>query len=146
VLAVEQDQRAARVIRRNVDTVGAEGEVVVRACTVDRLATTKPTGQPYDIVFADPPYEVAAGHVADMLTGLHSRGWFRPETLVVVERASRKDFTWPDWAVPAHSRNYGEATLWYARAADAAVPPAEASAQTPKESAEPQPADDPTER
>ena len=145
VLAVEQDQRAAKVIRRNVDTVGADGEVEVRACTVDRLATTKPTGQPYDIVFADPPYEVANGHVADVLTNLHVHGWFRPEALVVVERASRKGFIWPDWATPSTSRNYGEATLWYARSPDPAVPSTVMSAE-PTDAAEPEPTDDPIER
>ena len=54
VLAVEQDQRAARVIRRNADTVGAASALAIRTCTVDRLSTTRPTGRPYDIVFVDP--------------------------------------------------------------------------------------------
>lgn len=130
VLAVEQDQRAARVIRRNADTVGAGDAVAVRTCTVDRLATSKPTGEPYDIVFADPPYEVAAGHVADVLTGLHARGWFGPDALVVVERATRKDFTWPQWATPSRSRNYGEGTLWYARATTAPGRDAEIPAES----------------
>ena len=120
VLAVEQDQRAARVIRRNVETVGADQDVMVRASTVDRLASTSPAGSPYDIVFADPPYEVAAGHVADVLTALHLHGWFRPDALLVVERASRgKPFAWPAWATASKSRAYGEGTLWYASATPA---------------------------
>ena len=131
VLAVEQDQRAARVIRRNIETVGADGAVAVRACTVDRLATTKPTGQPYDIVFADPPYEVAAGHVVDVLTALHVRGWFGRDALLVVERASRKDFTWPEWATPSKSRDYGEGTLWYARAVARPTPDAAGATDHP---------------
>lgn len=139
VLAVEQDQRAIRVIRRNAKNVGAAVAVAVRACTVDRLATTKPTGAPYDIVFADPPYEVAARHVADVLSALHSRGWFGADALVVVERASRKGFTWPDWASPEKSRSYGEATLWYARATPAAEP-------VPMPLGSPPPPDHPIER
>jgi len=123
VLAVEQDQRAARVIRRNVETVGADGAVAVRACTVDRLAATRPDGAPYDIVFVDPPYEVAASHLSDVLSALHHRHWFQPGALVVVERASRgKGFTWPGWAEPGKSRAYGEGTLWYARAVRQQIP------------------------
>jgi 16S rRNA (guanine966-N2)-methyltransferase len=142
VLAVEQDQRAVQVIRRNAETVGADGAVVVRGCTVDRLATTKPSGSPYDIVFVDPPYEVAAGHVADVLTALHQRGWFGQRALLVVERATRKDFTWPIWAEPEKSRSYGEATLWYARAGR--QPATDGPGGT--ESLDVQPADQPNER
>jgi 16S rRNA (guanine966-N2)-methyltransferase len=116
VLAVEQDQRAARVIRRNADAVGADGAVVVRACAVDRLASTKPVGRPYEIVFADPPYDVAGDHLAEVLTALQSHGWFLPAAVLVVERATRTGFRWPDWAEPEKSRSYGESTLWYARA------------------------------
>jgi len=35
---------------------------------------------------------------------------------VVVERASRDAWGWPDWVATIRERRYGDATLWYGRA------------------------------
>ncbi len=125
VLAVERDQRAARVLRANVEALGADGAVVVLTSSVDRVAVTSPAGGPYDVVFADPPYELADQRLTDALRALELRGWLAPGTLVVVERRSRRDpFGWPGWVEPEKSRGYGEATLWYARVREAPERPA----------------------
>lgn len=138
VLAVEHDQRAVRVIKSNADTVGAEGAVVVRLCAVDRLASTGPAGGPYDVVFADPPYDHADEHLGGVLTALHAGGWVRHDALVVVERSSRgAGFGWPPWVEPEKSRIYGEGTLWYGRVRP--VPAPAAATVDPLETAQPAP-------
>ena len=117
VLTVEQDQRAARVIKQNVQAVGAGGAVVVLTSGVGRLARAGADGGPYDVVFADPPYEVPDTQVVEVLSDLHRAGWVGRAALLVVERATRREvFAWPGWVAPLRSRSYGEGTLWYGRA------------------------------
>ena len=70
------------------------------------------------MVFLDPPYDVPAPRsravVADLVVG----GWTAPDALLVVERASRDAaWVWPDGVEPVQDRRYGEAALWYGRAA-----------------------------
>jgi 16S rRNA (guanine966-N2)-methyltransferase len=60
---VERDPRAVSAIRRNLDAVGADGEV--RRQDVLRYLTA--ASGPYDLVFADPPYDCAA-RLADPLS------------------------------------------------------------------------------
>ena len=52
-LFVENDARAAEVIRRNLDALGAEGEVRRQ----DALRFLSTAAGPFDLVFCDPPYD-----------------------------------------------------------------------------------------
>jgi 16S rRNA (guanine966-N2)-methyltransferase len=149
VLLVESDARAARVIRRNIETVGLPGARVL-ADKVERVLARGPGGDPpRDVVFADPPYSTPDTEVQRMLAalrdgvcdgllhhgdlhhgdlghggghdeGCHHGGWLAPGALVVVERGTRSGpFAWPAGYTPERSRGYGEATLWYGLAAGA---------------------------
>ncbi|KWW99644.1 Ribosomal RNA small subunit methyltransferase D [Carbonactinospora thermoautotrophica] len=116
VLLVEADARAARVIRENVRALGLPG-AEVRVAKVERLVEEAP-GEPYDVVFLDPPYALGDEEVRRVLAGLSRHGWLGTDALVVVERATRGgDFAWPDGYETLRSRRYGEGTLWYGRAA-----------------------------
>jgi 16S rRNA (guanine966-N2)-methyltransferase len=53
---VERDPRAVAAIKANLDAVGASEATVRRRDALRELATG---GGPYDLVFADPPYDVA---------------------------------------------------------------------------------------
>ncbi len=117
VLLVESDGAAARTVRANADAVGLPG-AEVRSLKVERLATAPPRVPAYDVVFLDPPYDMDDEATRVVLAALRERGWLAAGALVTVERASRG----PEWAWPAgfageRSRRYGEATLWYGRAA-----------------------------
>jgi 16S rRNA G966 N2-methylase RsmD len=64
---------------------------------------------PMDLVFADPPYEVAADEVNQVLADLDRHGWVDAGSVVVIERPfSSPARTWPQgWAVwPL--RRYGD--------------------------------------
>ncbi len=125
VLLVEQQARAARVIRDNATALGLPGAAVVtgrvepltaRAPTAGALAQT--ARPPYDVAFLDPPYDLADAVVQTVLCGLRAHGWLAEAAVVVVERASRSGaLAWPAGLLPLRSRRYGEATLWYGRAA-----------------------------
>jgi len=114
-LLVEADPRAARVLRDNASTLSLAG-AQVRADRVERLAEDTPDA-PYDVVFADPPYALAADELAAVLSNLAEHGWFTRDAVVVVERASRDpEWLWPKPLVRLRTRRYGEGTLWYGHA------------------------------
>lgn len=115
-LMVESDPRAVRTIRANVAALGLDGARVV-ADRVERVLA-KPCAEPYDIVFADPPYTVGDEEVRRVLEALRDHGWLVPGALVAFERESRgKPLMWPDGFIEERVRRYGEAAVWYGRAA-----------------------------
>ncbi|GGL86849.1 MULTISPECIES: 16S rRNA (guanine(966)-N(2))-methyltransferase RsmD [Micromonospora] len=116
VLLVESDPRAARVIRENIAALRAGPAVRLVTARVATALAAGCDGEPYDVVFADPPYAVPAEEVTAMLTALVEGGWLADDALVVIERASRRgEFTWVEGVTCHRSRRYGETTLWYGR-------------------------------
>jgi 16S rRNA (guanine966-N2)-methyltransferase len=116
VLLVDDDTAAVRTARANVravDLAGAE----VRHDRVERVVAHPPATGPYDVVFLDPPYELADEALAAVLLRVVEQEWVVPDAVVVVERSSRTPWSWPPGYVAERSRRYGEATLWYGRAA-----------------------------
>ncbi|MFC6237827.1 16S rRNA (guanine(966)-N(2))-methyltransferase RsmD [Longivirga aurantiaca] len=123
-LLVDKERKAVETLRANVEAVGVPGAVVL-ADDVVRLTGSVPPAlarAPYDLVFADPPYDVADDVVVQVLTGLASHGWLADGALVVVERARPRrgaTFAWPDGYEPGKDRTYGETVLrtalWYGR-------------------------------
>lgn len=114
VVFVESDAGAARVLSANVAAVGLRG-ADVRIARVDRFLAGPPS--PVDLVFADPPYAVPDDEVA-ALTERLTQGWLAEGALVVIERSARgADLVWPAGLEPLRFRRYGEAVLWYGRAA-----------------------------
>jgi 16S rRNA (guanine966-N2)-methyltransferase len=113
---VESDPAAVRTLRANVETVGLPG-ADVRADRVERVVTRAPATA-YDVVFCDPPYELPDGDLAAVLEDAGRTGWLAAGALVVVERSTRGGpWVWPEGFTGERSRRYGEATLWYGRAA-----------------------------
>lgn len=120
-LLVESDARAARTIRQNIRELGLPG-AELRTAKAEQVVAGPPTGEPYDLVFVDPPYAVPDAAVREILVTLLGSGWLRSDALVTVERGTRGGgFRWPDGYREARSRRYGEGTLWYGRAADDAA-------------------------
>ncbi|MFG2297295.1 16S rRNA (guanine(966)-N(2))-methyltransferase RsmD [Streptomyces sp. NPDC048603] len=116
-LLVEADARAGKTIRDNIRVLGLPG-AEFRAGKAEQVAAGPPPGEPYDIVFLDPPYAVTGQDLGEILLTLRSNGWITPDALVTVERSTRSGaFPWPDGFEPLRSRRYGEGTLWYGRAA-----------------------------
>lgn len=109
-LFVESDPRSASVIARNIDTVGLAGATLRRGAVAAVLAAGAPS--PFDLVLADPPYDVDATEVRAVLAGLSAGGWVRDGSVAVVERAAGgAPLRWPaGWSVwPA--RVYGDTRL-----------------------------------
>ena len=112
VLLVEADRRTAQIAAGNAETLGLAVEV--RAVRVESVLAQ--TGRPpvFDIVFADPPYEVDSA-VLDQQIKLVVAALLADDGLVVVERSSRSaPPTWPGELTRQWHRSYGETTLYFA--------------------------------
>lgn len=117
-LLVEAEPRAARVVRQNIAALGLPGAELRTARAEQAVRTPPASGEPYDVVFLDPPYDVADDDLREILLTLVANHWLTADALVTVERRTRGgEFGWPRGFEALRSRRYGEATLWYGRAA-----------------------------
>ena len=125
VVLVESDPAAVRSLRANVDTVGLPGAEVV-AGRVERVVSRPAGSAAYDLLFADPPYELTDDDLREVLTTAADNGWLAADALLVVERATRGgEWSWPAGVDALRARRYGEATLWYGRAGSPLQPDGE---------------------
>jgi 16S rRNA (guanine(966)-N(2))-methyltransferase RsmD len=116
VLLVEADSKAARIARDNIGSLGAGQNVRLVTAKVAQALTAGAPDEPYDIVFADPPYAVPEEEITAMLAALVDGGWLAADAVVVVERASRgPEPAWVPGIARLRGRRYGETTLWYGR-------------------------------
>lgn len=114
VLLVEQDRRTTDLARRNADELGLA--VRTRTARVEHLAA-EPPATPYDIIWLDPPYELAAEAVDAVLADLVAHGWLAESALVVLERSKRSaDPVWPDIITEQWTKTYGETRIHYGMA------------------------------
>lgn len=111
VMLVEFSRRAIRTIEQNVAAVGLDVEV--RRDAVEDAVRRRPP-YPFDLVFLDPPYELANVTVEAILRDLVVNGWLTAEGLVVLERSSRDPAPrWPDELGDTWEKRYGETVLYF---------------------------------
>ena len=104
---VESDSRAAAVIADNIASLGAQGATLRRGAVASVL--TGGSDRPVDLVLADPPYDIAAAEIEEVLVALVTGGWATDGTVAIVERAtSGPELTWPDGWRAWPSRRYGD--------------------------------------
>jgi 16S rRNA (guanine966-N2)-methyltransferase len=113
-VVVEADAAAVDACRANLTTTGLADRAEVRAVPVAAFLAAGAAGSPFDLVFADPPYDEAASAVAALLDGLARPGWLAPAARVVVETPSRgvvvPDAAGPGWEIRSE-RKYGDTLL-----------------------------------
>jgi 16S rRNA (guanine966-N2)-methyltransferase len=111
VLLVESDRRTAQLAAKNAADLGLEADIQIAAVAE---MTDRPAVRAYDVVFADPPYELPGDAVSVVLTGLVEHHWLAPTALVVVERSRRSPaLRWPDAFDDVWVRPYGETVLCF---------------------------------
>ena len=114
--AVESDQRAVAVARRNVADTRLDVRIV--AGRVERVLNGD-APRAFDVIWADPPYAVAGDQLEPVLKAAIEGGWLAEDGLVVLERASRDEPpSWPDRIAETWLRRYGETTLYFAATAE----------------------------
>jgi 16S rRNA (guanine966-N2)-methyltransferase len=110
---VESGQRAATVIAQNIASLGAQGATLRRGPVAAVLAGG--TDRPVDLVLADPPYDIPAAEIEEMLVAVVNGGWTTDGTVAVVERAmAGPELGWPDGWQPWPSRRYGDTRVEFA--------------------------------
>jgi 16S rRNA (guanine966-N2)-methyltransferase len=110
---VETSRRGVDAIRRNAAELSMP-MVVVMPTKAELFTSTPPIGGPFDLVLADPPYDLPNRGVERLLRKLLDNGWLSRDCLVVVERSSRQtEPVWPDGLRRIRNRSYGETMLWY---------------------------------
>jgi 16S rRNA (guanine966-N2)-methyltransferase len=113
---VERGAPAAAVVRRNAakvtKAVGREVPIRVHAASV--AAYLRGVIGPFDLVFLDPPYDIADADLAGALAALVPS--LSDDAIVIVERASRSaEPEWPAGLVPLRDKRYGDTTMWWAQ-------------------------------
>jgi len=104
VTFVERDSAAVRELRARLAEWGATGAQVEQG---DAMSFLGATGDPYDIVFLDPPFDSNAIAVAARL--LEQGHWLAPGALIYVECAARNGLpALPPACVPTKAKQAGE--------------------------------------
>lgn len=102
------------LIRTNVESLGLMGATKIWRRDATRLGPCR--GEPFDLIFLDPPYRSGLGFTA--LASARAGGWVADGALVVLELASDEDAA----AAASHfsdvldDRTYGETRMLIARA------------------------------
>lgn len=77
---LELERPVAQQLEKNLRTLGASQGKVIQTNTLSWLAQT---GEPYDVVFIDPPFR--KGLLLETLTLLEQNGWLAADALIYVE-------------------------------------------------------------
>lgn len=99
---VENDAKAAAAIRRNAEKLGATVDVLSGS------ALALPRSEPFDLIFADPPYSDGAGTA--VVQAVERSGWLARGAWMSIE-TSRTDAADPGAFEIEATRNVGRARL-----------------------------------
>jgi 16S rRNA (guanine966-N2)-methyltransferase len=107
---VENERAAIKAIEANVAALDAGSRIAVRPMSAAKL----PSSEPFDLIFADPPY--APGSGSAVVGAVARAGWLAPGGWMAVETQKGDDVTAPDgWEIDA-KRDVGRARLTLLRA------------------------------
>lgn len=106
---VDSASAAVRVIKKNLAQLGISANVHQRKAA----AYCAQSGQRFDLVFLDPPYDVKNAEITEILALLAENYRLNDEALIVVERAKGAGFDWPVGYEQVDQREYGQTVLWY---------------------------------
>ncbi len=119
-LLIDRDQSALEAIGRNLATTGlAPVARVARGDAVTFVGGAAPAEAPFDLVFADPPYDMPADAVAAMLSALSAPGWLAAEAIIAVERPARSAILVPEGLRTGWERTFGDTLVVFVDAPDA---------------------------
>nr|WP_305142801.1 16S rRNA (guanine(966)-N(2))-methyltransferase RsmD [Brucella ceti] len=101
---VEESAEGRGILRQNIEALGLQGHTKILrrdACQLGIVGTM----EPFDLVFADPPYGRRMGEKA-FLSALQG-GWLNPDALLVLEEDAQAALELDDRFAVREERNYG---------------------------------------
>ncbi len=102
VLFIDEGTKARALIRQNIDILHAIGATKLFRRNATKLGPV--VGEPYDLVFLDPPYGKGLGEKA--LIAARDGGWLAEDALIVWEEGSEQ--VTPDGFDTLDARKYGD--------------------------------------
>ena len=116
VEAIESNQVSADVCKQNFELLSNQSGVgkfkVHGKTTFEFLNHT--ASEPYEIIYIDPPYEVANSEIEKILKKILTLNLLNKHGVVAIERdAKAKSFTWPDGFTEEKIRSYGAGSIHY---------------------------------
>lgn len=107
VTFVERDRRAARLIGENLAICGVEADYTIDIG--DLVAALRPKDTAFDVIWLDPPYDLAT--VGEALAA--AAGALRPDGVLVLERATRREPDVPASLTRTRDVKSGDSTLTF---------------------------------
>jgi 16S rRNA (guanine966-N2)-methyltransferase len=105
---IEESAEGRGLIRTNVEAFGLTGCTKIFRRDATQLGEAG-TIQPFDLVFADPPYGEGLGELA--LESARSGGWLAPGALCLVEESAAAGFRPGPGFTVTDERSYGETVI-----------------------------------
>ena len=105
---IEESAQGRGLIRENVEAFGLQGRTKIFRRDATSLGEVG-TMQPFDLLFADPPYGKGFGERA--LASARAGGWLKPGALCVVEEAAAAGFGPVEGFALLDERAYGETVI-----------------------------------
>lgn len=115
---VEGNRSVFRMLQKNVQTLATQAEpATLTPQCMDVHAFCRRTGSqaPFDIVFADPPYERNRRENIDVLDMLSGTGIVHEDGIVVLEQGADEEALQHDQWTMLQERSYGSTKLRYFR-------------------------------
>lgn len=106
-VCIDDDRRAVRLLEANRGVVGEEARCMIVRGEAKRVLGGPVPGGPFDIVFADPPYDYV--DLDDLVTAAASH--LAEGGLLVLEHASRRTSPLLHGAPPSRTVRAGDSTL-----------------------------------
>ncbi|MEX6506137.1 16S rRNA (guanine(966)-N(2))-methyltransferase RsmD [Jiella sp. M17.18] len=112
-LFVEEGVEGRGLIRQSVESLGLQGRSKIFRRDATRLGSVG-TIEPFDCLFADPPYGRRLGEAA--LASALAGGWLKPDAIAILEEAADAPFDLPEGFVLDDERAMGGTILRLLRA------------------------------
>ena len=111
-LFVDDGAEARALLRANVEALGLGGVTRIWRADATKLGPVHPL-EPFTLVFLDPPYGQSLAEKA--LASARAGGWFTPDALIVVEEATKANFSAPDGFAESERRRYDDTEFIFLR-------------------------------
>ena len=116
VEAIESNQVSADVCKQNFELLSSQsgvGKFKVHCKTAFEFLNHT-ASEPYEIIYIDPPYEVANSEIEKILKKILALNLLNKHGVVAIERdAKAKSFSWPDGFIEDKIRSYGAGSIHY---------------------------------